>query len=134
MHRKKRAWLSWLLSPVLAIAITGMAYLSTLAASPVRALPTSTVTVHRVAIPHRVHHAVRQVVHQTIRTYTIKAGDTLGTIAEQVYGGYSTWPALWWSNRKVVPDPNDLVVGEVLTLSNWHPVSSWLLTAAVEAE
>ena len=133
MHRKKRRWLSWFFAPALAIAITGIGYLSTLAAT-VHAVPVVAPAAHRVTTVRHVRHVPHQARPTTVRIYTVRTGDTLSAIAEKVYGSANAWPALWWVNRSTVTNPNSLSVGEVLTLSDWHPIKSWLLTAAVEAE
>ncbi len=50
------------------------------------------------------------------RTYTVKRGDTLSTIAARVLGNQSRWRDLWNANRQTVPDANRISVGQVLVL------------------
>jgi hypothetical protein len=71
--------------------------------------------------------------HQVPGHYTVKAGDTLSNIARQVYGSRSDWPALWWTNRHNVADPDAIVAGQRLHLSTWHPHRAWLVRAAAAA-
>ena len=47
-------------------------------------------------------------------SYTIKSGDTLYTIAKQVYGDGSKWSDL--ASKNIISDPTNLTVGAVLTL------------------
>ncbi|MBI2607023.1 MAG: LysM peptidoglycan-binding domain-containing protein [Deltaproteobacteria bacterium] len=43
--------------------------------------------------------------------YKIKKGDTLGTIADDVYGKKSKWKLLWENNRALITDPNRIYAG-----------------------
>lgn len=63
-------------------------------------------------------------------SYTVRTGDTLGTIAKRMYGSANSWPALWWINKHTVTNPNSIRTGQVLRLSSWHPVLAWLLQVA----
>lgn len=67
------------------------------------------------------------------RTWKVRSGQTLSTVAAQAYGAADTWPALWWVNKTAVRDPNSLRVGQVLKLSRWHPVAGWLYRAALKS-
>jgi LysM repeat protein len=71
--------------------------------------------------------------HQAPGHYTVKPGDTLSIIARQVYGSRSDWPALWWTNRHKVANPDAIVAGQRLRLSTWHPRRAWLVRAAMAA-
>ena len=71
--------------------------------------------------------------HQMPAHYTVKAGDTLSSIARHEYGSAARWPALWWVNRHKVHNPEMLMVGQRLTLSSWHPRKAWLNRAALAA-
>jgi len=71
--------------------------------------------------------------HQAPAHYTVKAGDTLSSIARHEYGSAATWPALWWVNRHKVHNPEMIRVGQRLTLSPWHPHKAWLNRAALAA-
>jgi hypothetical protein len=65
--------------------------------------------------------------------YLVQQGDTLGTIAKKEYGSYAKWPALWWTNRIKIKNPDALTAGIDLRLSSWHPTREWILEAAVRA-
>ena len=71
--------------------------------------------------------------HHVPGQYTVKPGDTLSDIAKQVYGSRADWPALWWTNRHKVANPDAIVVGQRLRLSTWHPRKAWIMRAAMAA-
>lgn len=50
------------------------------------------------------------------RTYVVQKGDTLAKIAKKVYGSEKRWKAIWDANRRSVPDPNKLKVGQKLVI------------------
>ena len=62
--------------------------------------------------------------------YTARPGDTLSSIARHEYGNAADWPALWWINRRTVPNPDLIAAGQRLALSTWHPRQAWLDRAA----
>jgi LysM repeat protein len=66
---------------------------------------------------HRVHldAFVRQDESAT-STYTVQPGDTLSSIAQRFYGNPADWEALYQQNENVIQNPNDIYVGEVLTV------------------
>ena len=72
-------------------------------------------------------------VHQAPAHYTVKAGDTLSSIARHEYGRSADWPALWWANRHKVPNPSMIVVGERLQVPSPHQVGPGLTRAAMAA-
>jgi nucleoid-associated protein YgaU len=51
------------------------------------------------------------------RTYTVKSGDTLGSIAQRYCGTSSGYQALYAANRKTISDMNVLSVGQVITIA-----------------
>ena len=55
--------------------------------------------------------------HHSPASYTIRPGDTLSQIAARTYGSTADWPALWWANRRQVPDPDLITAGQ--RLANW---------------
>jgi LysM repeat protein len=65
--------------------------------------------------------------------YTVRPGDTLSQIAAREYGSAADWPALWWANRRQVPDPGMITAGQRLQLPGWHRVQPWLARAAQAA-
>jgi nucleoid-associated protein YgaU len=49
------------------------------------------------------------------RTYTVKAGDSLWSIAQRFYGNGESWQKIYDANTQVIgPDPNALHAGMVL--------------------
>ncbi|MCC7105192.1 MAG: LysM peptidoglycan-binding domain-containing protein, partial [Chloroflexi bacterium] len=43
------------------------------------------------------------------RTYTVEAGDTLGSIAQKMYGDSSQWRKIYDANRSAIGDNPDAV-------------------------
>jgi hypothetical protein len=66
-------------------------------------------------------------------SYTVRPGDTLSQIASRAYGSAADWPAIWWANRRQVPDPDMITAGERLVLPGSHRVPPWLARAALAA-
>jgi LysM repeat protein len=50
------------------------------------------------------------------RTYIVQPGDTLASIAQRFYGNSADWPWLYHVNESVVQNPNEIYVGEKLTV------------------
>jgi len=48
--------------------------------------------------------------------YTVVAGDTLSSIAQQWYSDASKWPRIHEANRHQVPNPNVIFPGQVLRI------------------
>jgi hypothetical protein len=71
--------------------------------------------------------------HHVPGHYTVKPGDTLSAIAKHAYGSRADWPALWWTNRHKVANPDAIVAGQRLRLSTWHPRKAWIERAAMAA-
>jgi hypothetical protein len=86
-----------------------------------------------IAVTISLHPAAAHQAHQAPAHYTVKAGDTLSSIARHEYGSARAWPALWWVNRHKVHNPQMIRVGQRLTLSSWHPRKAWLDRAALAA-
>ena len=66
-------------------------------------------------------------------SYTIRPGDTLSAIAARAYGSAADWPAIWWANRRQVPDPDMITAGQRLALPSSHQVPPWLARSALAA-
>ena len=49
-------------------------------------------------------------------TYTVKAGDTLGKIANHFLGDANAYPAIFDANRDQLSDPDKIKVGQVLRI------------------
>jgi nucleoid-associated protein YgaU len=71
--------------------------------------------------------------HHVPGHYTVRPGDTLSDIARQEYGSRADWPALWWTNRHQIGNPDAIVAGQKLRLSIWHPHKAWVRRAAMAA-
>ncbi len=71
--------------------------------------------------------------HHDPGSYTVGAGDTLSAIAARAYGNAAGWPAVWWANRRQVPDPGVITAGERLQLPGSPQVPPWLARAALAA-
>lgn len=63
--------------------------------------------------------------------YIVRPGDTLSQLAARYYGHADRWPALWFTNRRRIANPNSIAVGQVLTLARWHPDDPALLARAL---
>ena len=71
--------------------------------------------------------------HHGPGSYTVRPGDTLSAIAARAYGSAADWPAIWWANRRQVPDPDLITTGQRLALPSSHQVPPWLARAALAA-
>ncbi len=71
--------------------------------------------------------------HHDPGSYTVRPGDTLSVIAARAYGNGADWPAVWWANRRQVPDPAMITAGERLQLPGSHQIPPWLARAALAA-
>jgi LysM repeat protein len=54
-------------------------------------------------------------------SYTVRPGDTLSGIAQQVYGNAGGWQQLFAANRRTVTDANLIYPGEVLEVPSYQP-------------
>jgi transglycosylase-like protein/LysM domain-containing protein len=68
--------------------------------------------------------------HHDASSYRVRPGDTLSQIAAHEYGRAADWPAIWWANRRQVPDPGLIGVGQRLRLPAKARVRAWLARAA----
>lgn len=66
-------------------------------------------------------------------SYTAQPGDTLSAIARAEYGSARLWPALWYTNRKTIRNPDALPAGTTLQLDSWHPDKAWVAEKALAA-
>ena len=71
--------------------------------------------------------------HHDPGSYTVRPGDTLSAIAARADGSAGDWPAIWWANRRQVPDPDLITTGQRLALPGSHQVPPWLARAALAA-
>jgi hypothetical protein len=96
-------------------------------------IPATVLAKTAIAATISLHPAAAHQAHQAPAHYTVKAGDTLSSIARHEYGSARAWPALWWVNRHKVHNPQMIRVGQRLALSSWHPRKAWLDRAALAA-
>jgi LysM repeat protein len=52
----------------------------------------------------------------TARTYTVRSGDSLSSIAERFYHNSGDWTWIYAANKAKIHDPNSIYVGESLTI------------------
>jgi LysM repeat protein len=78
------------------------------------------VKAHLDAVEHSSHETVELSSHAS-RTYTVRAGDTLASIAERFYGNPEDWRWLFHVNRSKISNPNLIFVGEVLRIPHDPP-------------
>ena len=54
---------------------------------------------------------------ETVKTYTVKAGDTLSKIAEKIYGDAEAYHKIYEANKDAIgPDPDMIKEGLELTI------------------
>jgi LysM repeat protein len=58
------------------------------------------------------------------RTYTVRSGDSLSQISERYYGSPEHWQWIYDANRSKISNPNDIFVGESLTIPYSAPSTS----------
>src|ERR1019366_9834233 len=83
-----------------------------------------------VAVTISLHPGAAQPAHHDIM---VARCDSLSAISLQEYGTAAEWPALWWANRRQVPDPSMIVPGERLIVPSGLRASRWLVRAAQAA-
>ena len=58
------------------------------------------------------------------RTYSVRPGDTLSSIAERYYHNSGDWTWIYAANKSQIRDPNSIYVGESLTIPYSAPAST----------
>ena len=66
----------------------------------------------------------------TGRTFIVRDGDSLSTIAFTVYGDASQWRPIFDANRDVLPSESQLQIGQTLRIPPPPPTSTLTLTPA----
>jgi LysM repeat protein len=98
-----------------------MSFFSIAGAGAAKTLMAVTVSLHPGAAHQGTHHA------------TVKAGDSLSSIAQRELGKAGDWPALWWVNRHTVHNPSLIQAGQKLVVPNSPELKPWLMRAALAA-
>jgi Tfp pilus assembly protein FimV len=101
-----------------AVAITGaLVAMPTAANAAVKAPATAT------AVTERAHTdaLVRRAAQPIARTYTVRSGDTLSSIAERFYQNPGRWQWIYAANRSKISNPDSISVGETLTIPYHAP-------------
>ena len=98
-----------------------MTFFSIAGAGAAKTLIAVTVSLHPGAAHQSSHHA------------TVRAGDSLSSIAQRELGKAADWPALWWVNRHTVHNPSLVQAGQKLVVPNSPEVKPWLMRAALSA-
>jgi LysM repeat protein len=103
-----------------AVAIAG----ALVAAAP-QAHASETVPVKTTTVAGQVHtDAVIARSRPATRTYTVRSGDTLSSIARHFYGNSADWPWLYHVNESVISNPNNIYVGERLKVPAGPPANA----------
>jgi LysM repeat protein len=89
-----------------------------------KTLAAVTILLHPAAHDAAAHHEA---------SYTVKSGDSLSAIAARAYGSGADWPAVWWANRRQVPDPDAIAAGHRLKLPASGHVPAWMARDALAA-
>jgi LysM repeat protein len=98
-----------------------MTFFSIAGAGAAKTLIAVTVSLHPGAAHQSSHHA------------TVRAGDSLSSIAQRELGKAADWPALWWVNRHTVHNPSLIQAGQKLVVPNSPEIKPWLMRAALSA-
>lgn len=111
------------MSPARPAAAAGQAYAASVTAPAQTAAPAQAAASARAAGAAQAAAAARPVYtdalvihHEPARRYTVRAGDTLSSIALRFYGSRSRWPAIFQANKAVIKNPDAIFPGEVLTI------------------
>jgi LysM repeat protein len=76
-------------------------------------------------VAEQVHtDAVVKKLQPATRTYIVRSGDTLSSIAQRFYGNAADWPYLYHVNESVVHNPNVIYVGEKLNVPYDPPANA----------
>ena len=79
---------------------------------------TAAETLGRVGVqsPAELLAASRKAVASKPAKYTVRAGDSLSSIAGRVYHDQAAWPTIYWANHSKVLSANDISAGQVLLI------------------
>ena len=108
-------------APVMAIA--GVLVAAPQAHAAVKAPAKTAAVAEQVRTDARTDAVVRKAQPAT-RTYTVRSGDTLSKIAEGYYGNPADWTWIYDANKSAIANPNEIYVGESLTIPYSAPSTS----------
>jgi LysM repeat protein len=108
-----------------AVAIAGV--LVAAAPASAHAAVKAPATTSAAAVPDRTVAGTVALVRQAqpaARSYTVRSGDSLSQIADDYYGHAADWQWIYEANRSKISNPNDIYVGERLTIPAHAPAST----------
>ena len=105
------------------MAIAGVLVAAPQAHAAVKAPAKTTAVTEQVRTQARTDAVVRRAQPAT-RTYIVRSGDTLSKIAAAYYGNSADWTWIYDANKSKVGNPNDISVGESLTIPYSAPSST----------
>jgi LysM repeat protein len=108
-----------------AVAIAGVLVAG--AAPAAHAAVKAPATTSAAAVPDRIAAGTVALVRQAqpaARSYTVRSGDSLSKIADGYYGHAADWEWIYEANRSKISNPNDIYVGERLTIPAHAPAST----------
>jgi LysM repeat protein len=109
------------------------------AGTAVKAAPAVAIAGALVALPQSAHAEVKTqasattvteqahttaLVKQATRTYRVRSGDTLSEIAARFYHNPARWTWIYAANRSKIHNPNNIFVGEKLTIPYHAPTGT----------
>jgi LysM repeat protein len=98
-----------------AVAIAGALVAAPAAQAAVKAPAKAATVTTQVRTEARTDALVRKAQPAT-RSYTVRSGDSLSVIAERYYGSSAHWQWIYEANRSKISNPNEIYVGESLTI------------------
>jgi LysM repeat protein len=104
-----------------AMAIAGVLVAAPQAHAAVKTTKTATVAEHDIRTTTT---ALVRADQPATRSYTVRSGDTLSSIAERYYHVAGDWTWIYAANKAEISDPNDIYVGERLTIPYTKPAGA----------
>jgi LysM repeat protein len=110
-----------------AVAIAGVLVAGAGSAPAAHAAVKAPATTSAAAVPDRTAAGTVALVRQAqpaARSYTVRSGDSLSKIADGYYGHAGDWEWIYEANRSKISNPNEIYVGERLTIPAHAPAST----------
>jgi LysM repeat protein len=105
------------------VAIAGVLVAAPQAHAAVKTPAKTTTVAEQVSTTARTDALVQRTQPVT-RTYTVRSGDSLSKISEHYYGNSADWRWIFEANKAKVHNPNEIYVGEPLTIPRSAPSST----------